>query len=68
MDVDIDDHTVARFVEVTSASPDHAMFFLQACGGNFDRAVQMYRGKQDKLPFIELSSRPHCFAAYVLIN
>jgi len=41
---EVDDHEVARFVEVTSATPDHATFFLQACGGNFDRAVQMYQG------------------------
>ncbi len=40
---DVDDHAVARFVEVTSATPEHATFFLQACGGNFDRAVQMYQ-------------------------
>ena len=42
--MDVDDQAVARFVEVTSATPDHATFFLQACGGNFDRAVQMYQG------------------------
>jgi hypothetical protein len=40
---DVDDHAVARFVEITSATPAHATFFLQACGGNFDRAVQMYQ-------------------------
>jgi hypothetical protein len=41
---EVDDHAVARFVEVTSATPDHATFFLAACDGNFDRAVQMYQG------------------------
>ena len=44
MDTDIDDQTIARFVEATSASPEHATFFLQACDGNFDRAVQMFQG------------------------
>lgn len=39
----VDDETVARFVAATNATVDHALFFLQACGGNYDKAVEMYR-------------------------
>lgn len=40
---DVNDEAVARFVSQTNATVDHALFFLQACGGNYDRAVEMYR-------------------------
>jgi len=41
---DFQDEDLARFIEETTASADQARFFLEACGGNYARALQMYRG------------------------
>lgn len=35
---------VARFVSLTNCPADQAQFYLEANGGNFDRAVAMYYG------------------------
>lgn len=49
MDSSVGDHLIARFIAETNATIDHATFFLQACDGNYDRAVQMYRGTMYEL-------------------
>lgn len=40
--MDVDDQAIARFMETTHASADQAQFFLEACGGNFERATNMF--------------------------
>lgn len=42
---DADDQQLARFLEATHCTVDQAQFFLEASGGNYDRAVTMYYGK-----------------------
>jgi hypothetical protein len=42
--MDVDDRELARFMEATHASADQAQFFLEACGGNYDRALSMFQG------------------------
>ncbi|KAI7840654.1 hypothetical protein COHA_005675 [Chlorella ohadii] len=40
--MDVDDQAIARFMEATHASAEQAQFFLEACGGDFDRAMNMF--------------------------
>ena len=46
MAMEIDDSAVARFVSATSCEPAQAQFFLEACGGNYERALEMHRGRR----------------------
>lgn len=41
---EVDSEEVARFVAVANCPADQAHFFLQATGGNFDRALTLYFG------------------------
>ena len=40
------DDELARFMDATGAGPDQAQFFLEACGGNYERALSMFYGEQ----------------------
>ncbi|EFN56883.1 hypothetical protein CHLNCDRAFT_144534 [Chlorella variabilis] len=40
--MDVDDQELARFMEATHASFDQAQFFLEASGGNYERALSMF--------------------------
>jgi hypothetical protein len=42
--MEVDDRQLARFMEATHASFDQAHFFLEAAGGNYDRALSMFLG------------------------
>jgi hypothetical protein len=53
--MDVDDQELARFMEATGAGPDQAQFFLEACGGNYERALSMFYGE---LQPARLGSRP----------
>ena len=44
-DHDHDSRAFARFVNLTSAPVDQARFFLEAAGGNADRAISLYYGR-----------------------
>lgn len=36
------EEAVAQFVEATGASVQHAQFCIEACGGNVDRALNLF--------------------------
>ena len=36
---------VRRFVAAVGSSPEQAIFFLEACGGDIERAVELYAGE-----------------------
>lgn len=40
----VDDEAVARFMSAAHCDAEQAQFFLEACGGNHDRALQMFLG------------------------
>jgi hypothetical protein len=42
--MDVDDQSVTRLVAATGCTPEQAHFFLEACGGNYDRSLSMYHG------------------------
>lgn len=41
---EVDDQQLARFLEATHCSVEQAQFFLEASGGVYDRALNMYYG------------------------
>ena len=41
---EVDDQQLARFLEATHCSVEQAQFFLEASGGAFDRALNMFYG------------------------
>lgn len=43
-DQDLDSRAYARFINLTNAPIEQAKFFLEAAGGNADRAVSLYYG------------------------
>jgi hypothetical protein len=66
MDNGVDDGDVARLMEY-GCTADQAHFLLEACAGNFNRALSMYRGKHSfsqlgKQPFF--SRKPALRSAY----
>ncbi|KAL4443291.1 hypothetical protein ABPG75_011028 [Micractinium tetrahymenae] len=40
--MDVDDEAVARFMSAAHCDAEQAQFFLEACGGNHDRALHMF--------------------------
>lgn len=47
--MDIDEREIERMMRLTGGSRDQCHFFLEACGGNFERAVDMLRGTFSQL-------------------
>lgn len=43
--MEVDDQQLARFMEAAHCSLEQAQFFLEACGGSFDRALTMFHGE-----------------------
>lgn len=46
--MDVDDQELARLMEATGAGPDQAQFFLEASGGNYERALAMAYGETQR--------------------
>lgn len=44
---DTESRSVARFVGLTNAPAEQACFFLEAAGGNVERAVALYYGERE---------------------
>lgn len=42
--MEVDDEAVARFMSAAHCDAEQAQFFLEACGGNHDRALHMFLG------------------------
>jgi hypothetical protein len=62
--MDVEEEDVLRLAEMAECNVDQARFFLEASGGNFERAVAMFYGKPlqntsqgSLLPFSNLSTR-----------
>lgn len=63
--MEVDDEAVARFMSAAHCDAEQAQFFLEACGGNHDRALHMFieqtggaHGAQRAHP-PDVPSRPH---------
>ena len=43
--MDVNDEDLARFIEATHCGVEQAQFFLEASGGNYDRALNLFYGE-----------------------
>jgi hypothetical protein len=62
--MDVEEQDVLRLAEMAECNVDQARFFLEASGGNFERAVAMFYGEPlqnttqgSLLPLSNLSTR-----------
>lgn len=58
-----DDQLVSRFVELTHTTPEQAVFYLEASGDNFERALQMYFGERPVVPLALVIAALHPYMA-----